>query len=196
MQPVSLVATRYDTRTIVFHWATAILVATQWLGAQIIDWFPKGTLRVDARSMHIVCGLLLAVILLSRIAWRLTRGRRLPLADGPVLNFIAKTTHWGLYTLVTAMVVVGIALAWTRGDSIFNLFTLPAFDPSNRALADQVQEVHATIGWVIVVVVGLHAAAALFHRLVWHDGILGRMLPAGFCQRSRQPARSAETGAV
>jgi cytochrome b561 len=92
--------------------------------------------------------------------------------------------------------VVGIALAWTRGDSIFNLFTLPAFDPSNRALADQVQEVHATIGWVIVVVVGLHAAAALFHRLVWHDGILGRMLPAGFCQRSRQPARSAETGAV
>jgi cytochrome b561 len=196
MQPVSLVATRYDTTTIVFHWAAAILVATQWLGAQIIDWFPKGTLRVDARSMHIVCGLLLAVILLSRIAWRLTRGRRLPLADGPVLNFIAKTTHWGLYTLVTAMVVVGIALAWTRGDSIFNLFTLPAFDPSNRALADQVQEVHATIGWVIVVVVGLHAAATLFHHLVWHDGILGRMLPAGFCQRSRQPARSAETGAV
>jgi cytochrome b561 len=148
------------------------------------------------RGRCIVCGLLLAVILLSRIAWRLTRGRRLPLADGPVLNFIAKTTHWGLYTLVTAMVVVGIALAWTRGDSIFNLFTLPAFDLSNRALADQVQEVHATIGWVIVVVVGLHAAAALFHRLVWHDGILGRMLPAGFCQRSRQPARSAETGAV
>ena len=56
MQPVSLAATRYDTTTIVFHWATAILVATQWLGAQIIDWFPKGTLRVDARSMHIVCG--------------------------------------------------------------------------------------------------------------------------------------------
>jgi cytochrome b561 len=63
-------------------------------------------------------------------------------------------------------------VTWARGDSIFNLFTLPAFDPSNHALADQVQEVHATIGWIIIVVVGLHAAA-LFHRLVWHEGVLG-----------------------
>ena len=124
---------------------------------------------------------------ISRIAWRLTRGRRLPLADGPVLTFIAKTTHWGLYALVTAMVIVGMALAWTRGDSIFTLFTLPAFDPSNHALADQVQEIHATIGWIIVVVVGLHATAALFHRLVWNDGVLGRMLPAG---RTRSVDRS------
>ena len=83
---------------------------------------------------------------------------------------------------LTVMVMVGMALAWARGDSLFNLFTLPAFDPFNRALADQVQEVHATIGWIIVVVVGLHAAAALSHRLVWHDGVLGWMLPAGWAR--------------
>jgi cytochrome b561 len=178
MQPVSPAATRYDTTTIVFHWVTAILVAEQWLGAQIIDWFPKGAPRIDGRSVHIICGVLLAMILLSRVVWRVTQGRRLPLADGRMLNLVAKATHWGLYALLAAMVVVGMALTWTRGDSTFNLFTLPAFDPANHAPADQVHDVHVTIGWIIVGVAGLHASAALFHRCVWHDGALGRMLPS------------------
>jgi len=56
MQPVSPAATRYDAATIIFHWLTALLVVGQWVGAQVIDWFPPGRLRVDARSMHIVAG--------------------------------------------------------------------------------------------------------------------------------------------
>ena len=59
MQPVNTSATRYDITTIIFHWATAILVVEQWLGAQIIDWFPRGAPRVDARSVHITGGVLL-----------------------------------------------------------------------------------------------------------------------------------------
>jgi cytochrome b561 len=177
MQSVSTLATRYDTTTILLHWITAILVVEQWLGAQIIDWFPRGSPRVDARSVHITCGVLLAITLSARIVWRLTRGRRLPPVDTGVLNLIAKATHWGLYALLAAMVLVGLALAWTRGDNIFNLFAIPAYDPGNRALADQVQDIHATIGWIIVGLAGLHAAAALVHRYVWRDGVLLRMLP-------------------
>ena len=179
MQPVSRDADHYDLNTIVFHWVTAILVATQWLGAQTIDWFPRGPLRVDARSVHITCGVLLAIILLWRIIWRLTKGRRLPLADGPMLSVVARATHWGLYGLVVAMVLVGMMLAWTRGDSLFNLFSIPAYDPGNHALAHQVQQVHATIGWIIIALAGLHAAAALFHYYVRRDNVLGRMLPRG-----------------
>ncbi len=177
MQPVSTGAQRYDAATMFFHWATAILVVTQWLGAQMIDWFPRGPLRVDARSVHITLGLSLAVLLAARVLWRLTQGRRLPLADTGALNVVAKGTHWGLYILLAAMVLVGMVLAWTRGDSIFNLFSIPAYDPGNKALPDQVQEVHATIGWLILGLAGLHASAALVHRYVWHDGVLTRMLP-------------------
>jgi cytochrome b561 len=177
MQPVTPAATHYDTNTIAFHWITAILVATQWFGAQIIDWFPRGAPRVDARSVHITCGVLLAFILLARIVWRLTAGRRLPLADGRALSVVAKAAHWGLYALLVVMVLVGITLAWARGDSIFNLFSIPALDPGNKTLPHQVGEIHATIGWIIVGVAGLHAAAALFHRYVLRDGVLARMLP-------------------
>ncbi len=58
-----------------------LLVLGQWLGAQVIDWFPKGPLRVDARSVHIVFGALLAILIVARLVWRRTRGRELPHAD-------------------------------------------------------------------------------------------------------------------
>ncbi len=180
MQPVSTGARRYDPLTMFFHWAIALLVVTQWLGAQTIDWFPRGPLRVDARSVHITFGVVLAALLAGRVAWRLTGGRRLPLADDTVLkNVVAKGTHWGLYALLGAMVLAGLFLAWTRGDSLFNLFSLPAYDPGDKALADRVQDVHATIGLMILALAGLHASAALVHRYLWHDGVLSRMLPRG-----------------
>ena len=170
-------AERYDALSIFFHWATAALVVVQFAGAWTIDFFPSGPLRVDARSFHITVGAVLAALLVARLAWRATRGRRLPLADKGILNVVAKGTHWGLYGLLLAMVFVGVFLAWVRGDNLWNVFTIPAFDPGNRVLRHDVQELHATIGWVIAGLVGLHAAAALFHGYVWRDGVLARMLP-------------------
>ena len=177
MQPVSVGAARYDSTTMIFHWATAALVVLQWFGAQTIDLFPRGPLRVDARSLHITVGVLLAALLAARVLWRMTRGRRLPLADAGPLNIVAKGTHWALYALLAAMLLVGVFLEGTRGDSIFNLFTVPAYAPGDRALAHRVQGVHGTIGWLILALAGLHASAALAHRYLWHDGVLGRMLP-------------------
>jgi cytochrome b561 len=166
-----------------FHWITAALVAAQWLGAQVIDWFPSGAPRVDARSVHIIGGVLLLALLILRLAWRATGGRRLSPADGGWAGVVARMTHWGLYALLGAMVLVGLVLTWARGDSIFNLFHVPALAPSSQVLAHQLrhqlQEVHALLGYLILGLAGLHAAAALAHRFVWQDGVLARMLPGG-----------------
>jgi cytochrome b561 len=176
-QPIEPDAERYDRITILFHWTIAILVVVQWLGAQVIDWFPSGPLRIDARSVHITLGVTVTALLAARLAWRATGGRRLPPAGQGVLEIAARATHWALYLLLIAMVSVGLFLTWTRGDSLFNLFNLPAYSPGDKSLARQVQELHATIGWLILAVAGLHAAAALVHRFVWRDGVLERMLP-------------------
>ena len=178
MQAVDTAARRYDGTTMFFHWATAVLVVTQWLGAQTIDWFPRGPLRVDARSVHITFGLVLAAVLVARVVWRFTQGRRLPLADKGALNIVAKATHWSLYALLAAMLVLGVGIVWAEGSSIFNLFKVPAYDPSNRGLGYKLQDLHGTVGWVILALAGVHASAALVHRYFWHDGVLGRMLPS------------------
>jgi cytochrome b561 len=176
MQPISTGAVKYDNRTIWFHWLIAGLVTVQWLGAQTIDWFPRGIWRTDVRSLHITLGVVIGVVLAARIVWRLIGGRRLPAADKGALQFFAKFIHFGLYACMIAMVLVGLFLAWTRGDNIFNLFMVPAFEPGNKVLADQVQEVHATIGWIIVAGAGIHASAALVHYYVFKDRVLGRMV--------------------
>ena len=67
----------YDRRTIQLHWVTAVLVGLLWSVAQIIDYFPKGAPRIAVRSVHIVLGALLGVILVMRVVWRSRSGRRL-----------------------------------------------------------------------------------------------------------------------
>ena len=176
MQPVTPGATHYDRRTIAFHWATAGLVVLQFVVAWTIDDFPSGPLRVDARSVHITVGALIATLLVARIVWRATSGRRLPAQDHGALHVVAKGTHWGLYLVLLAMVTLGLLLAWVRGDSIYNLFSIPSFAPGDRALENQIQDLHATVGWIIIALAGLHAVAALVHQYVWKDGLITRML--------------------
>ncbi len=175
MQAINTNASRYDGLTILLHWLIALLVVEQWIGAQIIDLFPKGDLRVDARSVHIVCGATLGALLVLRLFWRGTFGRQLPAVGNGLIRLLAKIVHWGLYLAVVAQVVVGASLAWARGDSLFGLYTIPSFDPGNKALVDQIMGVHASIGWLIVVLVLVHALAALVHQGVWRDGVLDRM---------------------
>jgi cytochrome b561 len=168
---------RYDTTSIILHWLVAALVAALWIGGETIAWFPEGPLRADVRSLHILLGTLLAVAVGVRFVWRLSFGQFLPPADAGVLGIAAKITHRGFYALLGAMVLVGMLLLSTTGDSFFNHLSMPANDPADRALADQLQSVHAVIGWIILALVGLHIVAVLFHRYFLHDRLLDRMLP-------------------
>ena len=61
---------------------------------------------------------------------------------------------------------------------------LPALVGTDAALADSLKTLHETIGTAGYYLVGLHAAAALFHHYSIHDNTLLRMLP----QRRRRPA--------
>jgi cytochrome b561 len=170
-------AGRYDRPTIWLHWAIALLVLVQWILAQVIDFFPQGMPRIEARSVHISLGLCVGILLAARIVWRSTRGRILPPPDGGLIQVLTKSVHHTLYALLIAVVLAGIFLVYVRGDSFFGLFTVPAFDPGNKALRHNVAELHGTIANIILFLAGFHAAAALIHHYVWRDGVLRRMLP-------------------
>lgn len=167
----------YDTRTIVLHWLSAALVAGLWLAGQSIDFFPKGAPRVTVRSLHIVAGLLLAVVLVLRLAWRRNGGVKLAPADSGLAGKLAVGAHHFLYLLMAAVVLAGIANVWVRGDTLFNLFTVPAFDPAKRGGNSVVGELHELGANALLIVAGLHAAAAVWHHRVLKDGVLRRMLP-------------------
>jgi cytochrome b561 len=170
---------RHDSVTIVLHWATAALVVALWTIGQTVDVFPNGPLRIDYRSIHILLGVALAVAVLARLAWRLTRRVDLPPIDDGVLLVVARVTHWALYVLLIVTVGLGGPYTWARGDSIFNVFTIPQMVPGDRALAHQIGDWHALAANALLIVAGVHAAAALFHHYVLRDETLRRMLPWG-----------------
>jgi cytochrome b561 len=166
-------ATRYDRKTVVLHWATAILVVLLWGIAQIIDVFPSGAPRIDVRSVHITLGVILGIVLLIRVPWRLTGGTKLPPADTGVLQLAATLVHYLLYALVIIEVLLGLTNAYVRGDSLYTLVSLPGYRPWRH----EVGSLHGTVATIILIVAGVHAAAALGHHYILKDGVLRRMLP-------------------
>jgi cytochrome b561 len=175
-QPAETQGLRYEPTTIALHWISALLVVVLWTIGQTVDVFPNGPLRIDYRSVHIVLGVALGAVLLARLGWRLTRRETLPPLDHGVLLAIARVTHWLLYALLIVAVGFGIANVWVRGDSIFNLFRIPAYDPGNRALMHLIGDRHALAANAVLIVAGVHAAAALFHHYILRDATLRRML--------------------
>lgn len=168
----------YDSTTIRLHWITAALVGTLWGVAQIIDWFPKGAPKIAVRSLHIMLGVALALVLLTRLYWRMRHGRRLPPADPGVLGLLARSMHYVLYAALAATITLGVFNVWVRGDTVTGLFTVPKFAPDDKALKSLVEDLHGTFANAILILAGVHALAALVHHFVLHDTVLRRMLPA------------------
>lgn len=168
---------RHDRVAIWLHWITALLVALLWIAGQTIDFAPRGPLRVDYRSLHIVMGASLAVVLIVRLAWRLSGKRILPPLEHGPLALAAQAMHGLLYILLATVVIIGVRYELVRGDSLFGLWSVPSIAPGDKALRESVGDWHALAANAVVIAAALHAAAALYHHFVRRDATLRRMLP-------------------
>jgi cytochrome b561 len=167
----------YDPRTIRLHWIAACLVIVLWCLGQTIDWFPRGTPRSMARSFHILFGAILVFVMLARIYWRSGSGRRLPDGERGVTQGVATFIHVVLYLVVISTLVAGIANVWVRGETLFLWIKVPAWDPANKELRHQVEDVHALLANTVLFLALMHAGAAIVHHYILRDGVLRRMLP-------------------
>ncbi len=168
----------YDRTTIVLHWLTAGLVALIWTLAQVIDLFPRGSGQVTVRSLHITLGVALALVLIVRVLWRRSAGVRIA-ADPGWMGRAAHWVHVALYVLLFAVITGGLVFEAIRADSMFGLPRLPSIAPGDRALRGLAGEVHEVAANLILLAVGAHAGAALFHHFLLRDGVMRRMWPAG-----------------
>ncbi|UZE09232.1 cytochrome b [Pseudomonas sp. B21-053] len=172
--------TRYDRLTMSLHWLTAALVIFMFASAQIWEQLAKGTpLRKGLQSVHISCGILLAVIVIGRLLWRLSRGRRLPPANQGVMNIAAKTAHLALYLLLLSQIVLGFLFRWAQAEpfNFFGLFDVPTLLTFDKSMKSVFGGLHENVAWAIILLAGLHAVMALVHHYGMRDGTLRRMLP-------------------
>jgi cytochrome b561 len=170
---------RYDGYTILLHWITALIVFLQFLSAEFWDEFPRSA-RHFLILCHMSCGFVLAVILIFRLAWRLTRGTTIAAAHSGMVERGARALHGLLYVLLAAQIPLGLFTRWTDNKplDVFGLLIPSPLGACSKATGNLVDQIHDINAWIIMAVVGAHATAALLHHFLWRDGVLRRMLPA------------------
>lgn len=168
---------RYTSVSIAFHWTAAVLVIGLYVMGLSLESFGEAFKRA-AIPLHKSLGVLLLGLTALRLAWRLATPQPTAL-DGPAWQHHAATAaHWLLYALMIAIPVSGIVMSWSAGRpvSVFGLVELPTLMAKNDSARD-VKEIHEILSNVLMIVVGLHAAAAIWHHRVLKDATLTRMLP-------------------
>ena len=171
----------YDRVMRAIHWTTLVLVAGAFAAIWIADPALVGAYARPIVQIHRSLGLTVATLTIFRLAWRWrARIPALP-ADLPTVQKIAARGVEGvLYVLLLAQPMVGLLYtnAYGQRANLFLLGELPALIDRNRPLAAQLGAIHSVLGYSLLTLIGLHAAAALFHHFIRRDEVLNAMLPA------------------
>jgi len=173
-------ASRYGSLSIGIHWLMLLLFIAVYACIELRVLYPKGSdLREALKTWHFMLGMLVFVLVWLRLVARLsgpTPGIRPEPPNWQQLS--AKLLHLALYVLMIAMPVTGWLLLSATGKPIpFFGLQLPALIGENKELASQLKEIHEVGGTIGYYLIGLHAAAALYHHYFVRDNTLSRMLP-------------------
>ena len=172
---------RFDQTSMLLHWLTVLLIVVQFASIWAHEAVGhQSNLGAALLSLHRSSGVLTWFVTVVRLVW----GRYF--ADLPAFpqsmpqfqQIAAKANEYGLYALLLTMPITGLMRVLLRGQPFeLLLWHVPALlkaDPETRSLFIVAHELGAT---ALMLLIALHAGAALFHRLVLRDGVLQRMLP-------------------
>lgn len=172
---------RYGAVVQFLHWTTAALVVVAWLLGTFDDVLPKGAARNAGLFIHISAGLAVLMIVAVRLLWRLVDLPPSPEVTplGAWLDRAGRIAHVALYALLVAVPVTGIVAQFARGQPLplFGFGEIASPWVADRAFARLVKEPHELLSNLLLVLAGVHAAAALAHHWLPHDRTLKRMLP-------------------
>ena len=176
---------RYTKTAILLHWIIALMIIAQ-LGVALVMgdetmWTPE--MRGQLYGFHKALGMSVIVMTLVRIAWRLMNpAPALPAGMKSWEIFAVKATHGLFYVLLLAIPLSGWLLVTYAGRGPIDMFGLFAWPDIpgvgvNKDMAHEVGDIHELMGYTMLVLIGLHVAAALKHHFVNKDNVLTRMLP-------------------
>lgn len=152
----------YSRAQIVAHWATAVLIAAQFV---LNDAIGEAWEAVEHGAeiafnplvaAHVFGGMAVLALALLRLGLRFGQGvPPAPAGDPPLQRLAAHLVHLGLYALMIVVPVAG-GMAWFGG-------------------IEAMAEVHEALTTLVLLLVGLHVVAALYHQFWLKDGLLARM---------------------
>lgn len=120
-------------------------------------------------------------MVIVRLAWRIVNPPPPlePTRFGRPLHIAAKLNHYAIYALLVAALVLGIIVQLKRGNAlpIFGVWNVVSPWPADRAVARTLLRAHEYLANALLILAGVHAAAAIGHHYILRDSTLARMMP-------------------
>lgn len=163
-----------------FHWLVVVGITLQYVWAWRADETDSIRLEYQLIVQHKSIGMTVLMLAVLRILWRLfNRTPALPDGMKPWERFAAAFTHWALYGLILCIPLSGwiYSSAAGYGAEFYGLLDIPDLVETSESLEDVFRDIHDLLGTALLVVVGVHIAAALQHHFIKKDNVLKRMLP-------------------
>jgi cytochrome b561 len=181
MDPTTQRPTGYDAVIRTIHWLTLALIAAIFTAAWTAHSGLAGEWYRPVMQLHRSLGLSVAGLTMFRLAWRLRA--RIPALPGDLpaaQKLAARATEALIYLLLIAQPVLGLVHTNARGQRVdfFFLGDLPAVIVADKALGRLTHDLHALAANALLVLIAMHAAAALYHHFIRRDAVLAAMLPA------------------
>jgi cytochrome b561 len=173
--------TNFGAVSKLFHWATAVLIFGMLaLGSYMHD-LTLSPLKFELYALHKSMGMVVLGIILLRILWR-----HLDPPPSPIITIAEKQikiAHWvhrSLYFCAASLPISGWIMASASGTPIdmFNSgLVLPSLLSANENALAASKAVHGFLSNALILLIVIHAGAALKHHFCDGDNTLKRMLP-------------------
>ena len=171
---------RYTATAIGLHWLIALAIfATFTLGLYMHD-LPLSPDKLRLYSWHKWAGVTIFLLVVARLAWRLThRPPDLPAAVPVWQRRAAALAHGLLYVLMLAIPLSGWLMSSAKGfpTVLYGVLPLPDLIGKNAELGEMLATTHKLLNLTMAGLVVAHVGAALKHHFVDRDDVLRRMLP-------------------
>ena len=155
----------YDRISKSLHWLVVAFVLVQFsTGLTWGQFLAESDPHFYLFRAHMLSGIAILILMMTRIAWRLTSPwRALPNEVPAQVKILARGNHLLLYTALIIQPLLGIV----------------TISPLAARLGGWTGDVHVVLAWIILALVTLHIAGAFWHGFVRRDHVLQRMLPFG-----------------
>jgi cytochrome b561 len=173
---------RYSRTAMVLHWVIALAVLGQIAFGWYLQTVPRLTPdRTIFVNIHKSTGLVIGLLILARLAWRLTHTPPpLPASMPAWERRAAGASHALLYACMLIMPLAGYTASnFSKfGVKLFNAVLLPPWGADDRAVYAFFNGLHVATSYVFVALIAIHIAAALRHLFHPRHGVFRRMLPS------------------
>ena len=165
---------RYHPLLVTLHWLVAIFVVFNLYVGKFV--FADPDYPEMAARGHMVTGMLILLLVIVRFFARLRFPRPAEARSGSKLtDLLAKLVHYGLYIMLTAITVLGVSFAALSGRIARSFLGAgPASGPPPDAVL-MLRGLHGLSANILLLLIVLHIAAALYHQFIRRDNLIARM---------------------